>query len=224
MCGRFVRYSPINDFLLRVGIAETRAALNPSYNIAPSDALFMVRNDMRGQREWRTVSWGFLPHWARNPKLRRPINARAEEVHAKPYFRDAFRSRRCLIAFDGWYEWRQLTGSKQPYYVTLKGERPFAFAGLWDVWQRGEHAPVETCCILTSAAHPSLEHIHPRMPLVLGTEGYDRWLDPALTKRQELPDLLTTGDLEIEAWPVSKRVNKPENNDAACLEVVRVPA
>lgn len=223
MCGRFVRYSPINDFLSRVGIAETRARLNPSYNIAPSDALFTVRNNDRGKREWLTLSWGFLPHWAKDVKLRRPINARAEEVHNKPYFRDAFRHRRCLVVFDGWYEWRQLTGFKQPYYVTLKGQRPFAFAGLWDLWPRGDGPPIETCCILTTVANRSLEYIHSRMPLVLRTEDYDRWLDPAVIKREALEDILAFPNVDIEAWPVSKRVNKPENNDPQCLGLAQVP-
>lgn len=219
MCGRFVRFSPLNNLLAQMGVPQTQPLPSVSYNLAPSDALLVIRNTDRGQREWVALKWGFLPHWAKDPQLRQPINARSEEVHKKPYFRDAFRHRRCLVVFDGWYEWRQLAGRKQPYYVTLKGEPPFAFAGLWDHWQRMDDPATETCCILTTEANESLKTIHPRMPVVVAPDNYDRWLDPAVVTRDSLAGILVPypGDA-IQSWPVSTWVNKPEHNDQRCLE------
>lgn len=223
MCGRFVRSSSIREFCAHVGgLSEARAVLTASYNVAPSHALLLIRNTDAGDREWATLPWGFLPHWAKDASMRKPINARSEEVHKKPYFRDAFRHRRCLIAFDGWYEWRKLTGRKQPYFVKLAGAGPFAFAGLWDRWEPRDGAAIETCCILTSNACESLQHIHPRMPVVVKPNDYDRWLDRSITTRQPLEHVLQPYDGELQAWPVSTYVNDPANDEKQCTQPVRV--
>jgi putative SOS response-associated peptidase YedK len=145
------------------------------------------------------------------------INARSETAAEKPSFRSAFRRRRCLIAADGFYEWKRENGGKQPYYFHMQEGRPFAFAGLWESWDKGGGA-LHSCTILTTRANSVLEGIHDRMPVILPSGAYDLWLEPD-ADREQLADLLIPypGD-DLETYPVSRFVNSPRNNDERCIE------
>ena len=145
------------------------------------------------------------------------INARSETAPEKPSFRRAFRGQRCLIAADGFYEWKREEGGKQPYYFRMQDGRPFAFAGLWESWEKGDGV-LRTCTILTTRANAVLEGIHDRMPVILPHDAYNAWLDPD-ADREELGELMIPypeGDLET--YPVSRFVNSPRNNDERCIE------
>ena len=143
--------------------------------------------------------WGLVPSWAKSTRVgNRLINARAETVAEKPSFREAFRRRRCLIPAEGFYEWLQQKNSRIAVYFELPNGNPFAFAGLWDVWQRRNKAPTEyrSCTIITIRARGSVREIHHRMPAVLKPEVYDTWLDPqnqdiTILKRILKTDLIT---------------------------------
>jgi putative SOS response-associated peptidase YedK len=142
-------------------------------------------------------------------------------VAAKPSFRSAFRRRRCLILADGFYEWTGPKGRKQPMFITLPGEEPFAFAGLWENWRRpGENAPAyQSCTIITTAASPSLTPVHHRMPAVLKPEAYGAWLDPQRSDTQTLTRLLRQRiETEFTSRPVSREVNATRNNNPACID------
>jgi putative SOS response-associated peptidase YedK len=146
------------------------------------------------------------------------INARAETVSEKPSFRRAFRERRCLIPADGFYEWKRINGSKQPYYIHMKERRPFAFAGLWESWDDDGGLTIRSCTILTTGPNALVEGIHDRMPVILPADTYDVWLDPT-SERDELTALLAPySEDEMEAYPVSRFVNSPANNDSHCVE------
>jgi putative SOS response-associated peptidase YedK len=163
------------------------------------------------------LRWGLVPSWADDPGIgARMINARSETAPEKPSFRSAFRRRRCLIPVDGFYEWKRENGSKQPYYFRIDGGRPFAFAGLWESWNKdGE---IRSCTILTTTANDLVEEIHERMPVILPRDRYDAWLDPE-AEGEELAALLVPypGD-DLEAYPVSRFVNSPGNDDPRCIE------
>lgn len=136
-----------------------------------------VRLDDGGEQEEVQLRWGLIPSWAKDEKIGyRTINARAETVAEKPSFRSAFKRRRCLIAADGYYEWKKLKGEKQPYRITLDPEQPFSFAGLWERWDKGKE-PVESCTIITTDANELTTKIHNRMPVILDRADYDAWLD-----------------------------------------------
>jgi len=220
MCGRFERHRGVNTLTELIAGLSPPKDTRPSYNIAPSQDVLLARNEQDGAREWASLSWGLLPFWAKQSKVNKPINARAESVHSKPYFREAFKRRRCLIPCDGWYEWQKTPSGKQPYYFTLKQEGPFCFAGLWERWTPEDgDAPVETCCIVTTDANAFAAKVHNRMPVIVHPKDYERWLDPAMHRRDELDDVLGPYRWveQMEAWPVSRYVNKPENNDERCL-------
>jgi putative SOS response-associated peptidase YedK len=166
------------------------------------------------------MRWGLVPAWSKDAAIgSRLINARAETVAEKPSFRSAYKSRRCLIPADGFYEWlKPESGPKQPYRITLAGGAPFAMAGLWERWEKApDGTALETCTIITTAANEFVRPIHHRMPLILGATVHDAWLDAA-TPPDILSALPNPYDGALEAHAVSTRVNNPRNDDDACIE------
>ena len=149
------------------------------------------------------------------------INARSETVADKPAYRNAFRKRRCLIPADGFYEWqkaKQTGGKKQPYFIHMADGQPFAFAGLWESWDKGGEL-IESCTILTTQANDLMRPLHDRMPVILDVKNYERWLDPAQQDPKKLEPLLVPyRSEEMAAYPVSTLVNSPRNDDGRCIE------
>ncbi len=210
MCGRLARFSSVQKFadLFRTGAGFN---LNPRYNIAPTQALLLARNAGWGGRELVSLHWGLVPSWGKEPRVGySTINARAETVAEKPTFQNAFRYRRCLIAADGYFEWRKLERTKQPYFVTLEDGEPFAFAGVWEHWARNDHS-VDSCAIIVTEANELTKPIHDRMPVILAPEDYDAWMDPDLSDPGRLKAFLKPYPSErMLAYPVSKAVNNPK--------------
>jgi putative SOS response-associated peptidase YedK len=160
-----------------------------------------------------------VPSWAQHPgKGDGLINARAETADKLPAFRHAFRQRRCLIPADGFFEWRRTAGKRQPYHFHLSGDRPFAFAGLWERWHGDDGAALESCCLLTTAANSVVRPVHERMPVLLDAGDFGAWLDPTATVK-ELKVLLRpyAGD-DLQAVAVSTWVNNAKHEGPRCLE------
>jgi putative SOS response-associated peptidase YedK len=151
--------------------------------------------------------------------MKRPINARFESVDKRPMFRSAFRTRRCLVLCDGYYEWQvRPTGPKQPYYFHRPEGVQFALAGLWERNERLSETPLETFCVLTKAASPIVEHIHDRMPLLLPQAVYAAWLNPSACDAETLNRLAGSAKDDWIVQPVSRFVNSPANNSSRCRE------
>jgi putative SOS response-associated peptidase YedK len=218
MCGRYTLASPTERLAEEFGVDAASIELAPNYNVAPTQQVAAVL-DEGGQRRLEVLRWGLIPPWADDPGIgSRMINARSETAPGKPSFRRAFRERRCLIPADGFYEWQRTNGAKQPYYIHMEDGRPFAFAGLWESWSKGGEGEVRTCTILTTGANALVGEVHDRMPVILAHDAYDVWLDPA-SERDELTGLLAPyPEDEMEAYPVSRFVNSPSNNDPRCIE------
>jgi len=221
MCGRFVGYRRKEELLDLFPIDQCDAEVTASYNIAPTqEILAIVRQD--GQNHLKHFHWGLVPFWAKDTSIgARMINARAETVHSKPSFRTAFKKRRCLIISDGFYEWQGQKGNKQPYYLTISGEQPFAFAGLWETWDnKGKQKPAHrSCTIITTAASEAMRPIHHRMPVILKPEVYDRWLDPDFQDADGLNQIISDQIItDLVKRPVSKQVNRVANNEATNIK------
>ena len=218
MCGRYTLASPTERLAEEFGVDASSIELSPNYNVAPTQGVAAVLEE-GGQRRLEVLRWGLIPPWADDPGIgSRMINARSETAPGKPSFRRAFRERRCLIPADGFYEWQRTNGAKQPYYIHMEDGRPFAFAGLWESWSKGGEGEVRTCTILTTGANALVGEIHERMPVILAHDAYDVWLDPD-SERDELTGLLAPyPEDEMEAYPVSRFVNSPSNNDPRCIE------
>lgn len=236
----------IGQFDVEVSAERQLELFAPRYNIAPTQEIVVVRADPEsGRRTASTMRWGLIPSWSKEGTKGRPmINARAETVAEKPAFRTAYRSRRCLIPADGFYEWQQPAGGrgkKQPYYIHRRDDRPFAFAGLWESWRSGpaatnakrEPSPgpslektgieapltVESCTIVTTAATGAMRELHDRMPVILAPGDYSQWLDPTQHEPSALAHMLESGEeVELVAEPVSTRVNRvTEAEDPDCI-------
>jgi putative SOS response-associated peptidase YedK len=220
MCGRFTLTAPADAVAVQFELPEV-PALEPRYNIAPTQPVAAVRLAREtGEREFAHLHWGLVPFWAKDPKIgSRMINARSETVGTKPAFRAAFRRRRCLVLGDGFYEWQKAQGGKQPHYIRLKDGRPFAFAGLWERWQGAEQEAIESCTLLTTAPNDLIRPLHNRMPVILHPAELDLWLDPDVQNPDVLQPLLRPFPPEaMEAYPVSRWVNSPANDDPRCIE------
>jgi len=179
MCGRYTLRANPKLVAEEFGLFDT-PDLSPRFNIAPTQSVPVVRL-LPGEERRHLVflRWGLIPSWADDIAIgNRSINARSETAASKPTFRKAFRSRRCLIVADGFYEWLKTGKHKQPYCIQLKSQRPFAMAGLWEQWHKQDQ-PIESCTILTTDANELVAPIHDRMPVILRPEDYAAWLDPA---------------------------------------------
>lgn len=180
MCGRFcLTISEVKKLADRFRVEQPILPLpvRPRYNIAPTqNVLVVARKD--GGTTLMEMRWGLIPYWAKDAAIGgKLINARAETLAEKPSFREALETRRCLIPSDGFYEWKQLAGGKQPFRIGLEGGALFAFAGLWDTWiDPVTRIPVLSCTIITCAPNPMMQEIHDRMPVILKPEDEVRWL------------------------------------------------
>jgi len=222
MCGRFALKIPVQTLMALFDFIPTTATV-PRYNIAPSQPVLIVRQEM-SKRKGLLVRWGLVPSWAKDPAIgNRMINTRSETIASKPAFRDAYRYRRCLIPADGFYEWRKQGKQKQPYFIYRVDKQPLGLAGLWEHWQDAHGNELETCTILTTSANETIKPLHERMPVIVETEGWQSWLNPD-TPAELLEGLLRPGAEGIlETHPVDSRMNRPDVDDAKCLEPLASP-
>ena len=225
MCGRYVSVRSNEDLTDEFdAIDATNGEWEaPDFNVAPTKPVRIVVNrplrDEQGTpaetptRQLRVASWGLIPSWAKDRKTQgRMFNARLESVARTNAFRRPYAKRRCLVPADGWYEWKVTDTGKQPMYMTPEDGHSIAFAGLYEFWgERGQ--TITSCTILTAPADGALAEIHDRMPLVLPSKAWSRWLDP---KVDDPADLLRAWDEaageHLELRPVSPQVNKVDNN------------
>ncbi|RKU36968.1 hypothetical protein C6496_11430 [Candidatus Poribacteria bacterium] len=220
MCGRFTLASDAETLQQVFFDFEVPMNLSPRYNISPTQDIAAVPNTREKQTDF--FHWGLIPSWAKDPKIgNRMINARSETLVEKPSFRNAYKRRRCLVLADGYYEWQKIPGerAKQPVYIRLKSQKPFAVAGLWEVWQAKDmDEPLKSCTIITCPPNTFLEEIHHRMPVILPADAYAQWLSPDEQSADALQPLLTAypGE-EMEAYPVSRFVNRPTNDSPECI-------
>jgi putative SOS response-associated peptidase YedK len=189
------------------------------YNICPTTQVPVVRQADKG-RELTRMQWGFVPSWANDAKLC-PINAVSETVAEKPMFRSAIKKRRCLVPADGFYEWKKIPKKNKgdaPWLFQVKDGKPFAFAGIWERWEKGDK-PIESVAILTTKPNELMAPLHDRLPVILSPVDYNAWLDPAMND----PAILT---YMYEPFPASEMtmtrasayVNKAGNEGPQCLE------
>jgi putative SOS response-associated peptidase YedK len=218
MCGRFALIVDAS-VLADVFDVDPPRQLEPRFNIAPTQTVAIVRAGATAVRECAMVRWGLVPSWAKDEKIgARMINARGETVTEKPSFRSAVKSRRCLVPADGFYEWVRSDAGKQPHFIHFADGRPFAFAGLWERWHRGEGGPLDTCTIITTGPNELIANLHNRMPVILPNIHHDEWLGPQPLQPERLQELLVPHPAEeMEAYPVSTCVNSPRNDGPECI-------
>jgi putative SOS response-associated peptidase YedK len=219
MCGRFTLTVDPGQLQETFPWVEIPEEIGPRFNIAPTQPVAVVPND--GSNRLDFYVWGLIPFWAKDPAIgNRMINARSETLAEKPAFKGSYKYKRCLVLADGFFEWRQEPGekTKTPMYIQLNSKKPFAFAGLWDVWHPADGSEVRSCTIITTEPNTMMATIHNRMPVILNPEAYSEWLTPGEKNPAQLDRLLVPfpGD-EMVAIPVSKLVNDPKNDSPECI-------
>ena len=225
MCGRYTLSDPGN-LVEELGAQGNPAALSPRYNIAPTQNVPAVCVDSDGERQLAPLRWGLIPFWAKDKSIgNRMINSRSETAAEKPAFRHAFEKRRCLLLADGFYEWKRDRSAegkpvKQPYFIHLADQRPFTFAGLWEFWDRDPDDPTYSCTILTTAANDRVSELHDRMPVILEGAARDAWLAPEADPAMLQDFMAPLDNHRIAFHAVSRIVNSPKNDVAACMEPV----
>ena len=218
MCGRFSQFHTWEEVRAYLNIFGAARNLAARYNIAPTQEAQVVRACSQGRR-LDFLRWGLVPSWAKDDAMgARMINARDETVAEKPSFRAAFRQRRCLVPADGFYEWRGPKGAKQPYRILAPGGGLFAFAGLWEPWEKGGAEALETFTIITTEANAKLAQVHHRMPVILDAADFERWLAPDLAANEAQALLRPAPDDAVDFHAVSRHVNNARNDDPGCIE------
>jgi putative SOS response-associated peptidase YedK len=223
MCGRYRLGAGRKAFLKYFGTDREESDWSPRFNIAPTQQVPTIRQDAKKpDRALSSMKWGLIPSWSKDAAIgTRMINARSETALLKDAFRDSLRKRRCLIPADGFYEWKKLDSkTKQPYCFMLTNESIFSFAGIWDSWiDPATRKAVETCSILTTSPNALTSDVHDRMPVILGLNDYDLWLDPGFTRDAGITELLKPYEADLmKRFPVSTRVNDAQNDDPQCAE------
>ena len=214
MCGRYSQHHTTEALVDRFAVHMVHEPVAERYNVAPSQPVPVITAN--GARCLDAYRWGLIPSWAKEPGGG-IINARAETLAEKPSFKAALARRRCLIPADGFFEWKKEESGRQPFHIRLKAGDLFAIAGLWEVWESPEGAPLHTCAIITVAPNEVLAPLHNRMPAILRPEEEAAWLDPAVKSAEALQLLRPYPADRMEASPVSRRVNAPTLDDPACI-------
>jgi putative SOS response-associated peptidase YedK len=217
MCGRYTVGDP-KRCIAEFSVIEKQPALEPRFNIAPSQGVWVIRKlEPGGDRRLDLLRWGFVV-----PESKRPsgvVMARAESVASRAPFTSAFRSRRCLFLADGFYEWKRTSKQSFPYFIHRPGNAPFAMAAVWEpaVHEAGK-SPLDSCAIITRPARPPVAQLHDRMPVLLSPEHHEDWLDPSFSDVGALRAmLLEEPKIDLVAEAVGPRVNSPANDDPTCV-------
>jgi putative SOS response-associated peptidase YedK len=219
MCGRYTLYTKAEA--LEERFHAQLVLYTPTYNAAPSQALSVILNEE--PQAIVKADWGFVPQWADGREGGKAvINARGEGAADKPYFRSAFKSNRCLVLADGFYEWQRSKRGKVPYRIALKTTEPFAFAGLWSRVHDAAGHLHNTFCIITTSANALVQKIHDRMPVILAQDDEDDWLNPQLGLDEAQALLAPYPAEQMGAYEVSSKVNSPAYNEEDLVRPVEV--
>ena len=225
MCGRARLSSDVSEIKLVFRIPPERPTPNiaPSWNVAPTDPLPVVRYDEKAhQRSLDVMRWGLIPYWAKDIKIGfSTINARAEEVDTKPAFREAFQRRRCLVPLDNFYEWKKTETGKQPYAIALADRRLMATAGLWETWRSPQGERIRSFTIVTTKPNELCAELRNRMPAALKPDMWPAWLGEQPATVRDLKAMLAPYPSDgVISWPVSTRVGNVKNNDPSLIEPI----
>ncbi len=238
MCGRYAQSADMRDLMEQFEVTGNSPShsIPVNWNIAPTNPIYIVRESIQEEsiikRDLAVVSWGLIAPWLSDPaeakaSQSRAINARSESVHEKPTFRDGFKSRRCLVPAQGYYEWATALGKyrpKQAFYISSRDGQQLSIAGIWSTWRSPNGEVIETASIITQEAQGELATIHSRMPVFMPHNRWEPWLDPKNKDVEHLRNLMVVDSPEsiVTAHPVSAAVNSVANNGQSLIEPIEL--
>ncbi len=234
MCGRVYIKTTLEGLMRAFAFARNErigglANQFPRYNGAPTQTYPIIIRDVIRDPDlfgpvFVSARWGLIPRWAKDAKASGrppPINVRCETISTNGLFKAAYRSRRCLVPIDGFFEWKDIYGTgrnKQPYAIALKSGAPFALAGIWEYWrdpQTGED--IRSFAIITCEPNEMMATLHDRMPVLLHPEDYERWISSAEDPR----DLMKPFPAELMSmWKIGRNVGSPKNDSPDIIEEI----
>jgi putative SOS response-associated peptidase YedK len=226
MCGRTTKNYTWEQIHAMYQLTRPAALPNmqPSFNVCPTDPVDTVV-EHEDHRNLEVMRWGLVPFWWSKPlkELRlATFNARVETVTTKPFFREPFKSKRCLMPVSGYYEWQDTPSGKQPWYFTARDGSPvLTIAGLWDQWKNKETGErIKSCTMIITEPNDYVAEVHDRMPVLLAPEQFEHWL----SGNMGVEELKPAPDDYLQRWPVSKRVNssKADKDDASLIKRVEL--
>ncbi len=222
MCGRYGIAKP-NKIYDRFELISDIIDLKPKFNAAPSDWMPVIFKDKDGKNRVEMMRWGFIPAWAKDPKIANmTINARAETVHQKPSYQKPLKYQRCIIPVTHFFEWKQTSEGKVPYVIRLKDQEIFAFAGLFDTNDKAYGKEIKTFTIITTEPNELVAPIHNRMPVILKRSTENIWLDPTITDSEKALSFLQPFPANLmEAYAVFSEVNDPANDHPDIIKPVQ---
>lgn len=214
MCGRYSLTLTVKQLESLFKREFQNKNFNPIYNAAPSQYLPVIANNKKDIIQ--LFRWGLIPYWAKDISISNNlINARAETISEKPSFKTSFKSKRCVIPSDGYYEWKKEGKEKIPYRIIRKDKELLLFAGIWDSWKNESGEFINSFSIITTQANNLLSDIHERMPVIIDHEKIDDWLFNDKVKQ----DLIITRDSDLfDFYKVSKLVNSSSNNFSEIID------
>ena len=217
MCGRFSQTKTKQEVKKRFNLKKVPETIKPLFNIAPSQDIEVIFNE--SPEELSFARWGLLPSWSKEEKTQYSmINARAETITEKPTYKRLIRSKRCLVIADSFFEWKKASIQKIPYRIMMKDEGLFAFAGIWDQWEK-EGVVIKSCSIITTAPNKLVADIHDRMPVIIPQEKEQEWLK-ADNLESVLGLLKAYSESSMTAYQISPLVNSPSNNTEEVIKAV----
>lgn len=193
----------------------------PNFNVAPTNQHPVIINE--DPDHIRLFKWGLIPFWAKDEKIAsRLINARVETLAEKGSFKHALKKRRCIVPFDGFYEWMKTDEGKQPYRIFTTNTEIFTIAGLWERWKNESGDTIHTFTLITQAPNAKLSRIHDRMPAILLPEQEALWLDESMAQEEALQLISPYPEEYIDYYPVSTQVNNVRNNSPELIEAIEI--
>jgi putative SOS response-associated peptidase YedK len=217
MCGRYTIIAKAEEIVKRFNV-EVPDHYTPRYNAAPTQILPVITNQQpEGLSFFR---WGLIPPWSRGISIgAKLINARSETVTEKPSFKNAFKSRRCLVMSDGYYEWKKASKkAKIPYRIQLDSGHLFSFAGLWESYEDEDESIIHSFTILTTRSNDLTAHVHERMPVILTPETEKIWLNNDISTSRHLEILQPFESKKMKYYTVSNLVNSVQNENKKLID------
>lgn len=238
MCGRYAQSADMRELMEQFEVtgSSPKHSLPANWNIAPTNPIYIVRADSheRDKHALATLSWGMIGPWLHDlneakTSQSRAINARSETIHEKPTFRAAFKSTRCLIPAEGYYEWASALGEfapKQPFYICARNGKQLPIAGIWSSWRAPNGNIIESASIITQEAQGALATIHSRMPVFMPRDRWNDWLNPENNEIEKLKSLLLVQSPAsiVIARPISRAVNSIMKNSKELTSEIELGA
>ena len=224
MCGRFnIISDPFTQLIMDIvngelNILDAGFDLQTRYNIAPTENIPVLLKTADGEWDMRDMRWWLVPAWASEPSVKYSMfNAKSETLSKSRAFQGPFKRSRCIIPASGYYEWTNEGGVKLPHLIEPENGHGFAFAGLWDRWQR-DGKIIESCTVITGAAPNSMAQLHKRIPIHLNSSEIATWLDVGATSATLLEVLSPRLRSPLLITPLSSYVGNSRHKDARCIE------